>query len=90
MILRGGAGEPYCSQQCYDDGGKHAMAIRLRGESGVCAVCQTPVKMGLASDGAAFPYDGRTLFVCGSANCRERATAFVNQKNVCCMCGRAL
>ena len=90
MTHRGGIGEPYCSETCYDKGGKHGGAIRLNQESGVCSICQTPVRMSLSSAGAAFPYGGQTLYICGSASCREKVRAFVDTKNVCCMCGKTL
>ncbi len=36
MIIKGGFGEPYCSQACYDNGGKYAAAVMLKNQTGVC------------------------------------------------------
>ena len=83
---RGGLGEPYCSEQCYESGQRYVGSVMLQGQSGVCGFCQKPVRASLYGEQecAAIPFEGMTLFVCIA--CAEKATAFLKNYQKCCMC----
>lgn len=90
MTVRGGFGEPYCSQQCHDNGGKYAAAVMTKNQSGVCGVCQKPVKASMygASNCAVVPYEGVNLFICSS--CTVQGKTYLKTYNKCCMCQKSL
>lgn len=89
-MRKGGLGEPYCSDRCYDDGGKYASAVMMKNQSGVCGFCQKPVQASMygTSTCAAIPYEGMTLFVC--IKCQSKAKAHLAGYKKCCMCGKSL
>jgi hypothetical protein len=71
-VIRGGFGEPYCSEECYKQGGRYAAAVMLRNQTGVCGICQTPVQAHM------YPWDahvvgigiaGRNDRVAGRSDC---------------------
>jgi hypothetical protein len=89
-ILRGGFGEPYCSQACYEAGGRYVASVMLQNQSGVCGVCQRPVQASMYGEPtcAAVPYDGMTLFVC--TRCTAQGQAHLQSHPRCCMCQKPL
>jgi len=90
MPIQGGFGEPYCSQTCYDNGGKYVAAVMLKNQTGVCGVCQKPVKASMygKSDCAIVPYEGVNLFICNS--CTHQGKAYLSNYRKCCMCQSVL
>lgn len=89
-VYRGGAGEPYCSQECYDKGGKYAASVMLKEQSGVCGLCGASVKVSMygESNSTVVPYEGKNLFVC--ENCVYKGREFLMHYKKCCMCQRPL
>lgn len=89
-IVRGGFGEPYCSDKCYNEGGRYASSVMLKNQRGVCGVCRKPVTASMYGplECAAMPYEGVTLYVC--LDCSEKGKAHLQSYNKCCMCGKPL
>ena len=85
-MIRGGFGEPYCSQACYDNGGRYVSAVMLKNQSGVCGICQKPVRASMYGqpECAAVPYEGMTLIVC--VGCTAKGKAHLQGHRKCCMC----
>jgi hypothetical protein len=93
MVKRGGAGEPYCSDQCCDEAGIGICGAFSQGIRGICGFCQSPVRYGptlAVTNCVAMPHKGRaqTLFIC--TNCRDRGKEYLQAMQQCCMCGRSL
>ena len=90
ISVRGGFGEPYCSQECYDNGGKYISAIMLKKQAGVCGFCQNPVEASMYGElnCAVVPYEGVNLFICNS--CTTQGKAHFRDYQQCCMCQKAL
>jgi hypothetical protein len=90
MVVRGGFGEPYCSQECHDNGGRYIAVVMLKNQSGVCGVCREPVQAPMygVSDCAIVPYEGVNLFICQS--CAREGRAHLESHGRCCMCRRSL
>ncbi len=90
MVKRGGLGEPYCSDQCYEQGGKYAAAVRLKNQTGVCGFCQRPVQASMYGNAscAVIPYEGVNLFVC--QNCIGKAREYLRNYRKCCMCQKSI
>ena len=90
MIIRGGFGEPYCSQECHDKGGKYAAAVMLKNQTGVCGFCQKSVQASMhgTSNCAIVPYEGVNLFICNS--CTTQGTSHLRNYKKCCMCQKTL
>lgn len=90
MTIRGGIGEPYCSQACYDEGGRYSAAVMLKNQDGVCGFCQKPVQASMygASNCAVVPYESVNLFVC--PRCSSQARAHLGTYRRCCMCQKAV
>ncbi len=82
----GGFGEPYCSDQCYKQGGKYSASVMMKNQSGVCGFCQTPVKVSMygESNCSVIPYEGVNLFICN--NCTGRAGDYLKNYFKCCNC----
>jgi len=91
-VVRGGAGEPYCSKKCYDDGGRYGFAVRSQNQTGICGFCKRPVQASMPKPGGSIcvviPYEGKTLFIC--ENCRDTGRAYLENYNKCCMCQKPL
>jgi hypothetical protein len=89
-MKRGGLGEPYCSDRCYQEGGKYGAAVRLKNQTGVCGFCQRPVQASMYGETncAVIPYEGVNLFVCHS--CVSQATEYLRNYRKCCMCQKSL
>jgi hypothetical protein len=89
-MVRGGFGEPYCSQECHDQGGKYAAAVMLKSQSGVCGICQRPVQASMygESNCAVVPYEGMNLFICD--RCTAQGKAYLQNYRKCCMCQKAI
>ena len=68
MAIRGGFGEPYCSQECHDKGGKYIAAVMLKNQTGVCGVCQRPVQASMYGGGE---LRGGAVRGCQSVHLRE-------------------
>jgi serine/threonine protein kinase/cytochrome c-type biogenesis protein CcmH/NrfG len=84
-LRRGGLGEPYCSERCYDSAGKDIAAANLRGYNGPCNFCQCPVRLGLGSGNFAHRFRKNFLYVCH--RCRSQAEAQARDILECCFCG---
>jgi hypothetical protein len=89
-IIRGGFGEPYCSQECHDKGGKYAAAVMLKNQNGVCGFCQQKVQASMygTSNCAVVPYEGINLFICNS--CTLQGKKYLRNYKKCCMCQKKL
>ena len=89
-MKRGELNEPYCSDQCYEQGGKYAAAVMLKNQSGVCGFCQKPVQASMygAPNCGVIPYEGVNLFVCN--NCGQKAAEYLNNYGKCCMCQKMI
>jgi hypothetical protein len=88
--LRGGLGEPYCSQACYDSGGRYAASVLMQNQSGVCGFCRRTVQASMYGEPAcgAIPYEGMTLFVC--TGCTARSREHLADHPRCCVCLKPL
>jgi len=89
-MKRGGFGEPYCSESCYEKGGKYAAAVMLKNQEGVCGFCQKPVQASMygPSDCAIVPYEGINLFICSA--CASRGEDYLKKYRKCCMCEKII
>lgn len=89
-MVKGGFGEPYCSNDCYEQGGKYISAVMLNNQPGVCGFCQNPVQASMygESNCAVVPYESINLFIC--LDCVDRAKEYLQNYNKCCMCGKNL
>ena len=88
MSHRGGLGEPYCSEKCYDAAGKDIALANIHGYSGPCGFCQRPVRLSTGSGNLAHPFRRIFLYICPA--CRARAEAHAAQIHECCFCGGGL
>jgi hypothetical protein len=90
MSLRGGFGEPYCSQDCYERGGQYAAAVMLKNQAGQCGICQRSVAASMygTPNCSVVPYEGVNLFICTS--CTAQGKAHLRSYGKCCMCQRTL
>ena len=86
-MRNGGFGEPYCSDKCYEDGGRYAFTLARESASGQCGFCRKPVTVGVSGGGA--PHEGKTLYVC-DGGCGTRARDYFKTYNKCCMCQGAV
>ncbi len=80
----GAVGEPYCSEQCYAQGGRYAVVERITGK---CSFCGKPVARPQAkgaSDCAIIPYEGKALLIC--PDCIAAATKYFGTYHKCCAC----
>ena len=90
-VIRGGCGEPYCSEKCYNEAGVGIGSAYTKGINGTCGFCQSPVRFGpntSVTNCVAFPHKGRaeTLFVC--TKCFDKSKKYVREMKQCCMCGK--
>ena len=90
VSVHGGFGEPYCSQECYDKGGKYISAVMLKNQTGVCGLCQSPVEASMyeKSNCAVVPYEGVNLFICNE--CTTEGKNHLRDYHKCCMCENEL
>lgn len=90
MTVRGGFGEPYCSQVCYEKGGQYISSVMLKKQTGVCGVCQRQVQVSMydAYNCAIVPYEGVNLFICD--RCTTQGENHLSNYQKCCMCGKQL
>jgi len=89
-MKRGGFGEPYCCEACYEQGGKYAAAVMLKNQTGVCGFCQKPVQASMygAANCAVVPYEGINLFICSS--CTTKGKEYLKNYRQCCHCQKPL
>lgn len=89
-IIRGGFGEPYCSDACYDAAGKDISSRRFQGVTGVCGFCQKSVSASFYNPGESvlFPYKNQSFFIC--SGCIEKGKSYVSNIKECCMCGKVI
>jgi len=87
---KGGMGEPYCSAECREQGGRYASAVMMKNQSGVCGFCQKPVQASMFGDVncAVVPYEGVNLFIC--KDCVGAAKRHLATYDKCCMCQGSL
>ncbi len=83
-MKRGGFGEPYCSDNCYNAAGREISGGLFSGIRGQCGFCQREVSVSLGSEVKLIPYRDAFLFICSA--CRYSATDYVNKIQECCMC----
>lgn len=90
FIIRGGFGEPYCSEECREKGGEYIAAVMLKKQTGVCGICQSTVQASMygSSNCAVVPYEGVNLFICN--NCTSQGKAYLQDYKKCCMCQKSL
>ena len=88
--LRGGLGEPYCSQECYGQGGKYAGSAMLKNQAGYCGFCRSPVQASMYGEESCgvVPFEGVTLFVC--VRCLDRARQHFSAYQKCSMCQKSI
>ena len=83
---RGGLGEPYCSQSCFDAAARYAMTDII---SGKCSLCGKSVGIGSGPrDHTVIPYEGRVWIVC--QNCAPGMRNKVQSYTKCCKCQKPL
>ena len=85
---RGGFGEPYCSDDCYEFAGREIGAAVVRGIAGSCGLCQKEVTVTIGAATKLIPYRGKFLFICPA--CEHKGSKFVSRIHECCMCGAPL
>ena len=85
--LRGGLGEPYCSEGCYKQAGLAIFQADREHWSGPCGACQKPVVAGSGPRVGIVPYNQQTLYLCGDDECIRRARELVSRSTTCVMCG---
>jgi len=95
MTMRGGGGEPYCSEKCYNQAGIGINGAFSKGIRGVCGFCQEPVQYGPSfsvTNCVAFPMKGptQTLFICRKRKCIEKSKKYISKLKECCMCGKPI
>lgn len=83
-VRRGGFGEPYCSEACYEEAGRAMATARLRGEAGDCAYCGRTV----GSRHLILASREGLVFFCES--CADRVGPEVRSRATCYMCQKAL
>lgn len=90
--IRGGAGEPYCSEKCFEEGGRHLSIVMMKSQNGYCYFCKKPVKASLygAIGCSVIPYEGSTLFFCIDPDCINKAKLHLTEYRRCCMCQKDL
>jgi hypothetical protein len=90
MVVRGGLGEPCCSQACYNKAGNYISAVMMKNQSGVCGICQRPVQASLAGTAtcAVVPYEGVNLLIC--EHCSSQGKAYLQSYSKCCMCQKPI
>jgi hypothetical protein len=90
MIVRGGLGEPYCSQECHSRAGDYIAAVMLKNQEGVCGICQKPVQASMYGEPTCtiIPYESVNLFFC--TECIEQGRTYLQSYSKCCMCQKNL
>ncbi|NLE76885.1 MAG: HEAT repeat domain-containing protein [Chloroflexi bacterium] len=84
--FRGGLGEPYCSQECYDRAALYAM---LDIPDATCSLCGTRAFTTSAGRNyAVIPYEGKTWVICRS--CVPTMQARLQSAEKCAMCQKGL
>jgi hypothetical protein len=83
-IQRGGFGEPYCSEACYDQAGRAMATARLTGAAGACEYCKSVI----GPRHVTLVKRGRLVFICQS--CAARVQAEIRALSRCYMCDAPL
>jgi|ERR1035437_1112409 HEAT repeat protein len=83
--VRGGADEPYCSQECYETGGRYVFSLSAKGAQGPCGFCLTRVSV---EEAIGIPHEGKTLFIC--ENCMPKWREYLKTYQRCCYCQKAV
>ena len=83
-VPRGGFGEPYCSAQCYEQGGRKLGSARLTGAAGNCEYCKSLV----GERCVILPKRNRLVFICGP--CAGRVKADIQTLSRCYLCDAPL
>lgn len=86
----GNLGEPYCSNECLNNGKRCAESMSFYTHMGVCGFCQKPIRdTGYGTrQSSAIPFEGKTLYVC--PNCTEKAKQYMKSYHKCCMCQKTI
>jgi HEAT repeat protein len=85
--IRGGLGEPYCSERCYELGGGTITRELLSGWRGDCSVCRKPIKLSVGGRASMVCYrPGEFLYFCGDSSCADAVKQAVRGDS-CVVCG---
>jgi hypothetical protein len=79
-IRRGGFGEPYCSETCYDQAGRTMATARLTGAAGACEYCKSAV----GPRHVTLVKRGGLVFIC--QRCADRVQPEIQALSRCYMC----
>ena len=86
-MKRGGLGEPYCSERCYELGGQTIAREVLSGWEGDCSVCRREINLGVGGPASMVCYrPGEFLYFCGDPSCVEAVRGAVRGSS-CVVCG---
>jgi len=94
LYMRGGADEPYCSEECYSNGGRAVYAVSLGDQqsgAGKCMTCGIPTHSGpRREDAMAVPIRGLIGLFCQQCVERKKADTFINSMQECAWCGKPI
>jgi hypothetical protein len=82
---RGGAGEPYCSEKCWQAGGRLVGQLGALGRP--CGFCLT-VFTDVAQRSVRIPHEGKILCVC--LNCIPKLQEYLKTYRKCCECQKEM
>ncbi len=87
VFKRGGAGEPYCSAGCSEQGGNAIFAVSMGGQQGRPGRCITCGGRALTGDALAIPQRGMIALYCQSCLDSGKAQAHIAAIKECAWCG---
>jgi hypothetical protein len=90
VFKTGGAGEPYCSGACSEQGGNAIFAVSLGGQQGRPGRCVTCGGHASTGDAMAVPQRGMIALYCRSCLDSRKAHAYIESMNECAWCGTPL
>lgn len=91
VTMRGGMGEPYCSQDCYDQDGAAITTTMLEGVTGVrCHVCHEPLDFAVGTPTSMVYIAGGPRYFHQTPECDGAVRAEVAHLMECVVCGRRL
>jgi hypothetical protein len=87
-MLRGGLGEPYCSEHCHELGGQTIAREHMNRWTGDCSVCRGPVALSVGSSASMVCWKpGQFLYYCPSPSCVATVRQHVAASTICVICG---
>jgi hypothetical protein len=90
VFKTGGAGEPYCSGPCSEQGGNAIFAVSFGGQQGRPGQCVTCGGRAATGDAMAVPQRGMIALYCRSCLDSRKAQAYIESMNECAWCGTPL